>query len=177
MVDVQGVGYEVFISLHTYSAIQPLEKGTLFTFLKVSEDAFSLFGFAEEAEKEIFLKLIGVSGVGAATARMMLSHLKPAELVAAIAGGQVKQLEAVKGIGKKTAERIVLELRDKMGGIAPANPSAQPAGNTMQADALEALVALGIARPMAEQAIRKALLVVPPDAAVEAIIKQALKSL
>ncbi|HMP92938.1 MAG TPA: OB-fold domain-containing protein, partial [Phnomibacter sp.] len=74
VVDVQGVGYEVFISLHTYSAIQPLEKGTLFTFLKVSEDAFSLFGFAEEAEKEIFLKLIGVSGVGAATARMMLNH-------------------------------------------------------------------------------------------------------
>ena len=109
-VDVNGVGYEVNISLNTYSQIQNLEQGKLFTHLQVKEDGHVLFGFFDKAEKEIFLLLIGISGVGAATARMMLSSLKPEEVSRAIIQGNVKLLESVKGIGKKTAERLVLEL-------------------------------------------------------------------
>jgi Holliday junction DNA helicase RuvA len=179
VVDVQGVGYDVQISLHTYSAIQAAESGTLFTHLKVAEDAFTLFGFSEAAEREVFLKLISVSGVGAATARMMLSSMKPAEVVAAITSGQVKTLEAVKGIGKKTAERLVLELKDKMGavtqqsGVGPALAAAG-ANNSLQQDALEALVALGIARQVAEQALRRA---GTGATNVQDLIKQALKAI
>src|SRR5882724_5057286 len=114
-VDVNGVGYEVNISLNTYAHIQNLDHGKLFTHLQVKEDGHVLFGFFEKAEKEIFLLLIGVSGVGAATARMMLSSLKPEEVSKAIVLGNLKLLESVKGIGKKTAERLVLELKDKLG--------------------------------------------------------------
>ncbi len=179
VVDVQGVGYDVQISLHTYSAIQAADSGTLFTHLKVAEDAFTLFGFSEGAEREVFLKLISVSGVGAATARMMLSSMKPAEVVAAITGGQVKTLEAVKGIGKKTAERLVLELKDKMGAVtqdAGASPAWAAAGsnNSLQQDALEALVALGIARSAAEQALRRA---GSGATSVQDLIKQALQAI
>ena len=113
-VDVNGVGYEVMISLNTYSKIQNLEKGVLYTHLLVREDAHILFGFFDAAEKEIFLLLLGVSGVGASTARVMLSYMKPNELARAIVMGDSKTLESIKGIGKKTAERIVLELRDKL---------------------------------------------------------------
>ncbi|MGZ5190463.1 MAG: Holliday junction branch migration protein RuvA, partial [Flavisolibacter sp.] len=113
-VDVNGVGYEVQISLHTYSRIQDLGEGILQTHLIIREDAHIIFGFFDVSEKEIFLQLLSVSGVGANTARMMLSYMKPEELTRAIIQGNVKQLEAIKGIGKKTAERIVLELRDKL---------------------------------------------------------------
>ncbi|WP_246186360.1 Holliday junction branch migration protein RuvA [Phnomibacter ginsenosidimutans] len=101
VVDVQGVGYELQISLNTYSDIQAADSGTLHTYLKVAEDAFTLYGFSEMAEREVFLKLISVSGVGAGTARMMLNSMKPVEVAHAISTGQVKTLEAVKGIGKK----------------------------------------------------------------------------
>ena len=112
--DVNGIGYEVHISLHTYSSIQSLEKVKLYTYLQIKEDAHTLYGFFELQEKEIFVLLIGVSGVGAATARMLLSSLKPKEVITAILVGNSKALEAIKGIGKKTAERLVLELRDKV---------------------------------------------------------------
>lgn len=179
VIDAGGVGYELQISLHTYSAIQGADQGSLYTHLKVAEDAFTLYGFHDLAEKEIFLKLISISGVGAATARMMLSSMKPNEIAQAIATGQVRVLEGVKGIGKKTAERIVLELKDKMGKM---TTGYQPiisgdANNTAANDALEALLALGISRPMAEQAIRKASAAMPADAAVEVLIKQALKNI
>lgn len=179
VIDAGGVGYELQISLHTYSAIQGADQGSLYTHLKVAEDAFTLYGFHDLAEKEIFLKLISISGVGAATARMMLSSMKPNEIAQAIATGQVRVLEGVKGIGKKTAERIVLELKDKMGKM---TTGYQPiisgdANNTAANDALEALLALGISRPMAEQAIRKASAAMPTDAAVEVLIKQALKNI
>ncbi|RYY63513.1 MAG: Holliday junction branch migration protein RuvA, partial [Chitinophagaceae bacterium] len=153
-VDVAGVGYEVHISLHTYSAIQDLEKGTLYTHLLVREDAHILYGFAGEGERELFRMLLGVSGVGAATARVMLSYLKPDELGRAIANGDARQLERVKGIGRKTAERIVLELREKLvknpveGGGSAQNISSWK-GNSLETDALNALVALGIARAAA----------------------------
>src|SRR6188768_2821816 len=112
--DVNGVGYEVQISLNTYSKIQNLEKGILQTCLLIREDAHILYGFFDKAEKEIFLNLISVSGIGASTARIMLSYAKPDELVGAIIMGDSRALEGIKGIGKKTAERVILELKDKL---------------------------------------------------------------
>lgn len=177
IVDAAGVGYEVNISLNTYSAISTLASGTLFTFLKVSEDAFTLYGFAEQSEKELFLKLIGVSGVGAATARMMLSALKPAELQQAITSGNIRQLESIKGIGKKTAERIALELRDKLATLpSAAGGIISMQHNTPEAEALEGLMALGIGKAIAEQAVKKAT-AANDGLSVENIIKQALKFL
>jgi holliday junction DNA helicase RuvA len=176
-VDVNGVGYEVHISLNTYSALQPLQKGIVYTWLHVREDAHILYGFATPTEKELFLQLVGVSGIGAGTARMMLSAMKPEELAAAIAGSDVKLLETIKGIGRKTAERVVLELKDKMvkqhgtaGGalMQPASPLK---------DAVDALVALGIGRPMAEQAVKKTAQAHPGLQTVEEIIKKALQLL
>ena len=115
IVDVNGVGYDCHISLNTYSAIADKESGLLFTYLHITENGHTLYGFAEHSEKELFIQLISVSGVGAATARMMLSGLRPEEITKAIVQGNVKLLESIKGIGKKTAERLVLELRDKLG--------------------------------------------------------------
>ena len=114
-VDVQGVGYEVNISLNTYSKIQDKSDGQLFTYLQIKEDAHTLYGFFDVSEKEMFTQLISVSGVGASTARMMLSSMKPDEIINAILMNNPRTLESVKGIGKKTAERLVLELRDKIG--------------------------------------------------------------
>ena len=112
-VDISGVGYEVQISLNTYSKIQHLDKGLLHTCLLIREDAHILVGFFEPSEKEMFLHLLGVSGIGASTARVMLSYMKPDELARAIIQNDVRTLEGIKGIGKKTAERLVVELRDK----------------------------------------------------------------
>ncbi|MBS1948799.1 MAG: Holliday junction branch migration protein RuvA [Bacteroidetes bacterium] len=176
-VDVNGVGYEVLISLHTYSKIQGLEKGTLLIYFHVREDSQSLFGFFDNAEKEMFIQLISISGVGAATARMMLSSMRPEEIARAILNGSAKQLESIKGIGKKTAERIILELRDKLGKQVHETNISPLINNTLERDALNALIALGIARPTAEQAIKKVLSGAPEEAKVEEIIKQALKTL
>jgi holliday junction DNA helicase RuvA len=174
--DVNGVGYEVHISLNTYSKIQDLESGTLLTHLLVREDAHILYGFSEAGEKEMFLHLLGVSGVGAATARVMLSYMKPEELSRAIIQGNSKLLESIKGIGRKTAERIIVELRDKLG-KQPVELNISPVqNNSLHADALNALVALGINRQAAEGAVKKAL----PDNAditVEELIKKALQNL
>ncbi len=177
LVDVNGVGYELQISLNTYSSIQSLDKGQLFTYFHVREDAQILFGFFEEAEKNLFIQLISVSGVGAATARMMLSSLKPAELVRAITEGNVRQLESIKGIGKKSAERIVLELRDKLGKSSFESNISALKNNSLEHDALNALIALGIARPAGEQAIQRALKSDPSLDKIEEIIKKALKTL
>jgi len=176
-VDVSGVGYEVNISLNTYSAIQSLEQGKLFTHLQIKEAGHTLFGFFERAEKEIFLQLINVSGVGAATARLMLSNLKPAEVASAIVQGNVKLLESVKGIGKKTAERLVLELKDKLNKSTTDNNLTISLGNSFGQDALNALVALGISRPMAETAINKTNLNSPGITNLEELIKKALKAI
>ena len=177
IIDVHGVGYEVNISLNTYSAISTATAGTLLTFFKVSEDAFTIYGFAEAAEKEIFLQLISVSGVGAATARMMVSSLKPDEIEQAIALNNVKLLESIKGIGKKTAERIVLELRDKVSSLPQTAANVANAHNTSFTEALEALMALGINKANAEQAVKKVISQQQGNWPVEVIIKQALKSL
>lgn len=177
IIDCNSVGYEVNISLYTFSAIQHLDSGTLFTFLKVAEDAQTLYGFSEMAEKQIFIMLLSVSGVGAATARMMLSSLKPFEIQQAILTGNVKLLESIKGIGKKTAERIILELRDKIGKQIATSTIHSPSYNTANNDALEALIALGINRSLAEQTIKKVTTHHTEPISVEELIKQVLKSI
>lgn len=176
-VDVHGVGYEVNISLNTYAQIQDRNEGRLYTYLQVKDDAHTLFGFAEMSEKEMFTQLISVSGVGAATARMMLSGLRPDEIVNAILMSNHRVLESVKGIGKKTAERLVLELRDKVGKGSGDQSVQQVNGNTLGIDALNALVALGIARPVADQAIKKVTKAEPDITELEVLIKKALKAI
>lgn len=177
IVDCGGVGYEVNISLNTYTVIQAQEQGTLLTHLRISEDAHTIYGFSDAAEKSIFLLLIGVSGVGASTARMMLSSLKAGDVQGAILTGNARLLESVKGIGKKTAERIVLELKDKIGKQAAIPTVSSSLYNTAATDALEALVALGINRLVAEQALKKVTSNPDAPAAVEELIKQVLKNL
>lgn len=178
VVDVNGVGYDLQISLNTYAAISNVESGQLHTYLHITENAQTLFGFADIAEKELFLQLISVSGVGASTARMMLSGLKPDEIIRAIVQGNTKQLEGIKGIGKKSAERLIVELRDKLSKQTLDAPLAGGiAISSLDNDAIQALVALGIAKPQAEQAIKKTMSSIPADASLELIIKQALKNL
>jgi Holliday junction DNA helicase RuvA len=175
-VDVAGVGYEVQITLNTYSRIQDLDKGVLHTVLIIREDAHILYGFFDMAEKEIFQQLIAVSGIGASTARVMLSYMKPNELAKAIIQGDVKTLEGIKGIGKKTAERVVLELRDKVGKQIPETNISSMKNNTLHQDALNALTALGINRTAADQALQKAS-ISDPDMPLEELIKKTLRIL
>lgn len=179
IVDVNGVGYELQISLHTYSSINNLAEGKLFSYLHITENAQTLYGFATESEKELFLQLISVSGVGASTARMMLSGMVPDEIVRAIVQGNVKQLESIKGIGKKTAERLIVELRDKLSKTLAEQHLITPAYNTKEEDALYALVSLGIAKPVAENALKKQKQLLPAnsDLSVEDLIKLVLKNL
>lgn len=178
VVDVNGVGYELNISLNTYSAISQKDSGQLFTYLHITENAHSLFGFADLAEKDLFLQLISVSGVGASTARMMLSGMKPEEIARAIVQGNTKQLESIKGIGRKSAERLIVELRDKLG--KQSLEENQLPGFTVSqtdTDAVNALISLGIGRAMAEQAVKKVMKAAPENDSLEDIIKQALKNL
>jgi len=175
--DVGGVGYELQISLNTYSSIERLESGLLLTYLHIREDAHILYGFFDRAEKDLFIQLISVSGVGASTARMILSSMRPEEITRAIIQGNARQLESIKGIGKKSAERIILELRDKLGkGMTETNISPL-INNTLEQDALNALITLGIARPAAENALKKALKEGTGTDKVEDLIKKALKIL
>ncbi len=174
--DVNGVGYEVQITLNTYSRIQNLEKGLLHTTLIIREDAHILYGFFEPAEKEMFQLLTGVSGIGASTGRVMLSYMKPDELATAIIQSDIRTLEGIKGIGKKTAERIVLELKDKLSKH-PIESNISPLrSNTLHRDAFNALTALGINRSAAEQAVKK-VLALEPDLPVEELIKKTLRTL
>ena len=175
-VDVQGVGYEVQISLNTYSHIQGLDKGLLYTVQIIREDAHILYGFFDKAEKEMFQQLINVSGVGASTARVMLSYMKPTDLAAAIIRSDIRALEGIKGIGKKTAERIVLELKDKLSKHVSESNISPMKNNTLQQDALNALTALGINRAAAEQALKKTISA-QPDLPVEELIKKTLRIL
>ena len=175
-IDVNGVGYEVQISLNTYSKIQQKEEGLLYTILLIREDAHLLYGFGDLSERDLFQQLISVSGVGASTARVMLSYLKPEELIQAIVQGNVKALESIKGIGKKTAERLVLELKDKLSKITPVSNNSPLIYNSLQQDALNALTALGIPKQAASMAIEKTLKA-NPEMGVEDLVKMALRSL
>lgn len=175
-VDVNGVGYEVQISLNTWSRIQHMDKGMLHTSLLIREDAHILYGFFDLAEKEMFLYLISVSGIGASTARVMLSYMKPDELARAIINADIRTLEGIKGIGKKTAERMVLELRDKLA-KQPLESNISPLkNNTLQQDALNALMALGINRQAANQALEKTM-AAESNLSVEELIKKTLRTL
>lgn len=179
IVDVNGVGYDCNISLNTYSVISNLNEGKLFTYLHITENGHTLFGFADTSEKQLFMQLISVSGVGASTARVMLSGMKPDELIQAIVQGNVKQLESVKGIGKKTAERLIVELKDKLSKYSyeTDNFSAASFKNNLVSDAIQALVSLGIAKPIAENAINKVKSSNEQVIPLEDLIKLALKNL
>jgi Holliday junction DNA helicase RuvA len=176
IIDVNGVGYEVQISLNTYSKIQDADKGKLYTSLIIREDAHILFGFFDMAEKEMFQHLISVSGIGATTARVMLSYLKPDELAKAIVQGDTRTLEGIKGIGKKTAERMVLELKDKLSKNLLESNISPVKNNTLHQDALNALLALGINRQAASQALEKTM-AAESNLSVEELIKKTLRTL
>jgi Holliday junction DNA helicase RuvA len=173
--DVNGVGYELNITLQTYSRIQNLEACKLYTHLQVREDAWVLYGFADEDERATFRQLLNINGVGAATARIILSSLTTDELERAVAMEDNKTLEKVKGIGGKTAQRIILELKGKLSKAKNTSSVSPSAHNTMQEDALIALVNLGINRGMAEAAIKK--IGNAHSLTVEELIKQALRAL
>ena len=174
--DVNGIGYEVNISLHTYSRIQKTEKGRLLTYLHIKEDGHTLYGFFDEEERNLFLQLISVSGVGTSTARMMLSSMKPEEISHAIRTDNEVTLGTIKGIGPKSAKRLILELKDKLlktkGGI----NLEQASYNNLENDALNALVSLGIARNAAFNAIQKTTKQ-ESDLSLEDLIKSALKNI
>ncbi|MBL7764580.1 MAG: Holliday junction branch migration protein RuvA [Chitinophagaceae bacterium] len=174
--EVNGVGYEVNISLHTYSQIQHAEKGLLLTYLQVKEDGFSLYGFYDEEERTLFMHLISVSGVGASTARMMLSGMKPDEIFRAIVQEDEKTLERIKGIGAKSAKRLILELKDKLIKMKPGGQFQSAVHNNTEEDALQALISLGITRNAAQTAIQKTVKS-GGNMELEELIKQALKNI
>ena len=177
-VDVMGVGYEVNITLNTFSAIETLTEGKLFTYLQIKEDAHTLYGFFEKEEKDMFVMLISVSGVGAATARMMLCSLRPEEVESAIISGNLRLIESVKGIGKKTAERLVLELKDTVGNKQNTSSQTWSKGiNSIEKDAVNALVALGLVQKQAELSVKKILTAEPDITKLEELIKKALKAI
>lgn len=177
VVDCNGVGYHLEISLTTYTQIKDQESGLLYVHFVVREDQHILYGFADQSERQLFRQLISVSGVGAATARVMLSSLSPAEISQAILNGQVPLLQSIKGIGAKTAQRIVLELQDKIskenGSV---NISLPFANNKNKEEALSALVMLGFSKVQSEKILEK-LLKDNSELKVEELVKQALKLL
>lgn len=177
-IEVNGVGYQVSISLHTFSEIKEREDLKIFTYMHVREDAHILYGFVSEAEKQMFLQLISVNGVGPNTALVVLSYLPPADLRSAIIQENVAALQAVKGIGGKTAQRIILELKDKLkrdlGDEEPGKPGL--VHNTTRHEALTALVTLGIPKPAAERSIDTILKRMGTSISLEELVKQALKN-
>lgn len=179
VVEAHGIGYEVKISLNTFGAIKTLPEGTLHTHLHVKEDAHTLYGFLDADEKKIFQHLIAISGVGPGTAMMVLSSLTAAEVQSAIINGDVKTIQGVKGIGAKTAQRLILELKDKMvkedllqrSDTIPLAPH-----NTVKNEALQALVTLGIPNNTALKSIDRVLRTHDQDIKLEDLIKLALKT-
>lgn len=178
VIDCAGVGYHLNISLHTFAKIPDAGNCRLLSHLAVREDAMVLYGFADEEEREVFRQLISVSGVGAGTARMILSSMSPAEVVSAIHSGDVSALKSIKGIGEKSAQRIIVDLKGKFGKESSGGTlQLSTAGNKLRDEALSALVALGFARNMAEKAIDKSLKSEGNVVSVEHMIKLALKNL
>ncbi len=178
VVEAAGIGYEVKISLTTYTHIKDKEDLLIHTYLHIKEDAHTLFGFYDTAERKRFLDLLSISGVGPSTALMILSSLDARELQAAIAHEDVKTIQSVKGIGAKTAQRIVLELKDKMkkeGLLDKTEEIAPLYDNTVKAEALSALTTLGISKPAAEKTVNLILKEHGNDIKLEDLIKQALK--
>lgn len=176
VIDCNGVGYLLHISLHTYSQIPDQEKLKLYTFLLVREDSHTLYGFSSIAEREIFKLLISVSGVGASTARTMLSSLTPKQVRDGIAVGDVTLIQSIKGIGAKTAQRVILDLKDKILKVYDIDEVSVHKNNTSKEEALSALEVLGFIRKQSERIIDK-IITNNPEANVETIIKEALKNL
>lgn len=180
IIDINGLGYETKISLQTFSSLPaPGERCKLYTWLYVREDAQVLFGFSIPDEKNLFLDLIGVSGIGPSTALVMLSSLSSQEIRHAIIQEDVRVVQSIKGIGSKTAQRVILELKDKMKKNSllegASVPMGQLSGSAVRSEALAALVTLGIARPVAEKSLDAILKSKGSDISVEELIKLALR--
>ncbi|WP_109833091.1 Holliday junction branch migration protein RuvA [Reichenbachiella versicolor] len=178
IIDVNGVGYHVNISLITYGQVKELKEGRLYTHFHVKEDAHTLYGFFEESERKRFRQLTSISGVGPSTGIMILSSLTPEEIHSAIINSDVKTISSVKGIGQKTAQRIILELKDKMSKeeLEAGNPIISlVANNTLKTEALAALTTLGIAKATAEKSIDQIIKQNGPEISLEDLIKFALK--
>lgn len=178
VLDVNGVGYQVNIPLSTYTAIQGQERTTLYTHLLVREDAHTLYGFATQTERSLFVQLIGVTGVGATTAQLILSAMSVDEVRNAVIGEQAHVLQRVKGIGAKTAKQIILDLKAKLTKDAGDSPVLLPAAdNTAREEALSALIALGFNRIAVQKALNTVMRDDPTVRKVEDLVKQALKAL
>jgi Holliday junction DNA helicase RuvA len=176
VIDCGGVGYHINISLHTYSLLPDSDQIKLFTYLQVKEDSHTLFGFVEKSEREIFKMLLSVSGIGAGIARTMLSALTPKQVINALATGDVATIQSIKGIGGKTAQRAILDLRDKVLKLYDLDEVSIIQNNTNKEEALSALEVLGFNKKLAEKVVDK-FLRESADATVETIIKHALKNL
>jgi len=176
VIDCNGVGYLLNISLHTFSQIPDKENLRLYTHLQVKEDSHTLFGFSSLAEREMFKLLISVSGIGASTARTMLSSLTPKQVREGIATNDVALIQSIKGIGAKTAQRVILDLKDKVLKIYDIDEVSVSQNNTSKDEALSALDVLGFNKKQAERVVDK-IIIAQPEANVEVIIKQALKNL
>ncbi len=175
IVDNQGIGYFIHISLNTYSALAGKEQAIVFVHQVVREDAQLLFGFYNKSEREIFRHLITVSGIGPNTGRMMLSSMSPAEIQEAILVGNVSLLSSIKGIGAKTAQRVIIDLKDKVGKSDVSDNFLLSQSNTNREEALSALVMLGFTKNTVDKVLDK-ILKSNPKAEVEELVKQALKS-
>ena len=176
VIDCGGVGYHLNISLHTFSKVGDEELIQLYTHLQVKEDSHTLYGFAEKVERDIFRLLISVSGIGASIARTMLSSLAPSQVKDAIALADVATIQSVKGIGAKTAQRVILDLKDKVLKIHDIDEVSYVSGNTSKEESLSALETLGFNRKAAQKVVEK-ILVTDPSLTVERVIKEALKKL
>lgn len=177
VVEAGGVGYHINISLNTYSSLADAERCKIYTWLHIKEDAHTLYGFADEGERRLFLHLISVSGIGPNTGRMMLSSITPNEIQSAIISGDLPLIQRIKGIGVKSAQRLVLELQDKLKKEGTGSLIAAPLNNTVKEEALSALMMLGFAKPASEKAIDNAVKAGGQDLSVEQMIKLALKNL
>ncbi|WP_410878612.1 Holliday junction branch migration protein RuvA [Myroides sp. DW712] len=176
IIDCHGVGYQINISLYTYAQIGSSENLRLYTFLQIKDDAHTLFGFIDKVERELFKLLISVSGVGGNTARNILSSTIPKELLQMIANADAKSIQRIKGIGAKTAQRIILDLQEKVLKLYNIDEVLLTVNNTNADEALSALEVLGFVRKTAEKVV-DSILKANPEASVEDIIKQALKKL
>ena len=177
VIDAGGIGYHINISLHTFSLLGSNERLKLFIWLHVKEDAHTLYGFVDEGERRLFLHLISISGIGPNTARMMLSSITPAEIQTAIINGNVALIQRIKGIGPKSAQRVILELQDKLKKGGSESFTAASLTPSVKDEALSALVMLGFARNAAEKVLDQQMNKVDGQLSVEQLIKIALKSL
>lgn len=176
VIDCNGIGYLVNISLNTYSLLSDSESISLYTHLQVKEDSHTLFGFFEKTERNLFRKLISVSGIGASTARTMLSSLSPDEIQRAILSENVTTIQSIKGIGLKTAQRVIIELRDKVAVLGDVDDSTIGMSNSKREEALSALEVLGYSRKQTTKVIDK-IIGDNLEISVEGIIKDALNKL